>query len=61
MTDSSERDRGETMIEQAVLDEEIDLSNLAPDIDTVIRTDDLWKTYVMGVEEVHALRGVSLR
>jgi putative ABC transport system ATP-binding protein len=59
MTDSSERNRGETMIEQAVLDEEIDLSNLAPDIDTVIRTDDLWKTYVMGVEEVHALRGVS--
>jgi putative ABC transport system ATP-binding protein len=59
MTDSSERDRGETMIEQAVLDEEIDLSNLAPGTDAIIRTDDLWKTYVMGVEEVHALRGVS--
>jgi putative ABC transport system ATP-binding protein len=59
MTDSSERNRGETMIEQAVLDEEIDLSNLAPDTDAIIRTDDLWKTYVMGVEEVHALRGVS--
>jgi putative ABC transport system ATP-binding protein len=27
--------------------------------DIIIRTDDLWKTYVMGAEEVHALRGVS--
>ena len=26
----------------------------------LIRTDDLWKTYVMGEEEVHALRGVSV-
>ena len=26
---------------------------------TMIRTDDLWKTYVMGDEEIHALRGVS--
>jgi putative ABC transport system ATP-binding protein len=25
----------------------------------MIRTDDLWKTYVMGDEEIHALRGVS--
>ncbi len=47
------------MIEQAVLDEEIELAHLAPETDAVIRTDDLWKTYVMGVEEVHALRGVS--
>ncbi|MBI3651859.1 MAG: ABC transporter ATP-binding protein [Acidobacteria bacterium] len=30
-----------------------------PNADTVIRTDDLWRTYVMGAEEVHALRGVS--
>jgi putative ABC transport system ATP-binding protein len=27
----------------------------------VIVTDDLWKTYVMGEQEVHALRGVNLR
>jgi putative ABC transport system ATP-binding protein len=27
---------------------------------TLIKTDDLWKTYVMGDEEVHALRGVSV-
>ncbi len=27
--------------------------------DVLIRTEDLWKTYVMGAEEVHALRGVS--
>jgi len=27
---------------------------------TLIRTKDLWKTYVMGSEKVHALRGVTL-
>ncbi len=27
----------------------------------VITTDNLWKTYVMGEQEVHALRGVNLR
>jgi putative ABC transport system ATP-binding protein len=27
---------------------------------TLIRTDNLWKTYKMGSEEVHALRGVSI-
>src|SRR5262245_58188871 len=26
----------------------------------LIETQDLWKTYVMGTEEIHALRGVSL-
>ncbi|MEW6209029.1 MAG: ABC transporter ATP-binding protein [Acidobacteriota bacterium] len=31
----------------------------APSADTVIRTEELWKTYQMGAEEVHALRGVS--
>jgi len=25
----------------------------------IIRADDLWRTYVMGAEEIHALRGVS--
>jgi len=25
-----------------------------------IRTEDLWKTYEMGVEHLHALRGVSI-
>lgn len=25
----------------------------------VIRTEELWKTYVMGAEEIHALRGIS--
>src|SRR4029078_1798287 len=27
----------------------------------LIETVDLWKTYVMGEEEIHALRGVSIR
>src|SRR5688572_32726998 len=27
---------------------------------SLIETDDLWKTYVMGQEEIHALRGVSV-
>ena len=26
----------------------------------LIETRDLWKTYVMGSEEIHALRGVSI-
>lgn len=29
--------------------------------DVLIKTEDLWKTYVMGAEEVHALRGVSFQ
>jgi putative ABC transport system ATP-binding protein len=47
------------MIEEAVLDKEIVFLNSVPGADIVIRTDDLWKTYVMGAEEVHALRGVT--
>src|SRR4051794_30639538 len=27
----------------------------------LIETQDLWKTYVMGTEEIHALRGVSIQ
>ncbi len=34
-------------------------SNGDSDKDVLIKTEDLWKTYVMGAEEVHALRGVS--
>jgi putative ABC transport system ATP-binding protein len=33
--------------------------DVAPGASVMIRTDELWKTYVMGAEEVHALRGVS--
>jgi putative ABC transport system ATP-binding protein len=33
--------------------------NGAPREGVLIKTEDLWKTYVMGAEEVHALRGVS--
>jgi putative ABC transport system ATP-binding protein len=32
-----------------------------PERDAVIRAEDLWRTYVMGTEEIHALRGVSFR
>ena len=34
---------------------------IAPLQDCIICTAGLWKTYVMGTEEVHALRGVNLR
>ncbi|HKG23409.1 MAG TPA: ABC transporter ATP-binding protein [Blastocatellia bacterium] len=47
------------MIEEAVLEREKVFMETVPAEGTVIRTDDLWKTYVMGSEEVHALRGVS--
>jgi putative ABC transport system ATP-binding protein len=47
------------MIEEAVLDKELDLPGVAPGADVVIRTQNLWRTYQMGSEEVHALRGVS--
>ncbi len=47
------------MIEEAVLDKELAYLEVAPGVDSIIRTDRLWKTYQMGTEEVHALRGVS--
>jgi len=34
-------------------------SNGNSSTDILIRTEELWKTYVMGAEEIHALRGVS--
>jgi putative ABC transport system ATP-binding protein len=59
MTDSSGKNEEDMMIEEAVLDRELEYLGVAPALDTVIRTEELWKTYVMGAEEVHALRGVS--
>jgi putative ABC transport system ATP-binding protein len=48
------------MIEEAVFDKELAYLGVTPEgSDSIIRTDDLWKTYQMGTEEVHALRGVS--
>ncbi len=47
------------VVEEAVLDRTVDLAYMKPGSDTVILTDDLWRTYRMGTEEVHALRGVS--
>jgi putative ABC transport system ATP-binding protein len=34
---------------------------IAPPSECIICTEDLWKTYQMGQEQVHALRGVNLR
>lgn len=60
MGDSSDTNRGDdTMIEEAVFDKGLAYLGVAPGTDSVIRTDELWKTYQMGAEEVHALRGVS--
>ncbi|SDE88496.1 ABC transporter ATP-binding protein [Terriglobus roseus] len=36
-------------------------SSVTCDPNDVIVTNDLWKTYIMGEQEVHALRGVNLR
>ena len=47
------------MIDEAVLEKELAYLEMAPPADTVIRTDDLRKVYVMGAEEVHALRGAT--
>ena len=48
------------MVEEAVLEREITFAGTAvPDERFVIRTEELWKTYVMGAEKVHALQGVS--
>jgi putative ABC transport system ATP-binding protein len=47
------------MIEEAVLDRQRVFEDSVPGADIVIRTDELWKTYIMGVEELHALRGVT--
>jgi len=61
MADDREPNEGNNMmIEEAVLDRELGYLADAPSpVDCVIRTDDLWKTYQMGAEEVQALRGVS--
>src|SRR5262245_4885843 len=61
MGDHSETNKGnDMMIEEAVFDKELAyLGGVATGTDSVIKTDDLWKTYQMGAEEVHALRGVS--
>jgi putative ABC transport system ATP-binding protein len=40
---------------------DITTSVSAPPQDCIICTENLWKTYQMGAEQVHALRGVNLR
>jgi putative ABC transport system ATP-binding protein len=59
MTKDPDIDRGENMIEEAVIEREMVFAGSVPGSDIIIRTDELWKTYIMGAEEVHALRGVG--
>jgi putative ABC transport system ATP-binding protein len=47
------------MVEEAVLAKNVELPDFAPSSGIVIRSQNLWKTYQMGAEEVHALRGVT--
>src|SRR3954463_8760719 len=48
-----------TMEEQIVTPTEAQHVAVPGQADAIIRTVDLWKTYKMGSEELHALRGVS--
>ena len=59
MTKDPQINKGENMIEEAVIERERVFAASVPGSDIVIRTDELWKTYIMGAEEVHALRGVG--
>src|SRR5438128_7285023 len=60
MTKDPNSNEGDAMIDEAVLDKELAyLEMTPPPADVVIRTDELRKTYVMGAEEVHALRGAT--
>src|ERR1044071_5581059 len=60
MTKDPNSNKGDAMIDEAVLDKELAYLEMAPPpADIVIRTDELRKTYVMGAEEVHALRGAT--
>ncbi|MEN3335824.1 MAG: putative transport system ATP-binding protein [Blastocatellia bacterium] len=59
MTKDPNSNEGDAMIDEAVLDKELAYLEMAPPADIVIRTGELWKTYVMGAEEVHALRGAT--
>src|SRR6202171_4232907 len=40
---------------------DISEKTIAPPAECIICTENLWKTYVMGQEQVHALRGVDLK
>src|SRR5215813_8587098 len=61
MADETKPDgKNHMLTEEAVLDRDLAyLEASTPSEQTVIKTVDLWKTYQMGAEQVHALRGVS--
>ena len=57
------RSRGQTVLAASKLGESRIWPGASPTVETrmaLIETRDLWKTYVMGDEEIHALRGVSI-
>jgi putative ABC transport system ATP-binding protein len=51
----------ETSTESTSISSVIRTATIKPEPDEVIVVDNLWKTYNMGAEQVHALRGVNLR
>jgi len=51
----------ETSTESASIGSANRTATIKPEPDEVIVVDNLWKTYNMGAEQVHALRGVNLR
>jgi putative ABC transport system ATP-binding protein len=60
MSEEKDANEGKTMmIEEAVLDRGLAYLEAPQVEDRVIQAEDLWKTYQMGTEEVHALRGVT--
>jgi putative ABC transport system ATP-binding protein len=56
--------RGKVEQEKRMATQTVDVTQnagIAPPKECIICTEELWKTYVMGTEQVHALRGVNLR
>jgi putative ABC transport system ATP-binding protein len=51
----------ETSTESTSISSVTRTATIKPEPDEVIVVDNLWKTYNMGAEQVHALRGVNLR
>src|SRR5437868_9073670 len=55
------RSRRAIMVSFAPVQDAREESSMTPPTDCMISVQDLWKTYEMGSEQVHALRGVDLQ